>query len=59
MIEQGIDVTFVKGFLGHESIKTTMRYTHLNSDSMQKIRNPFDNLTFGQSGEKKHGKTDA
>jgi integrase/recombinase XerD len=47
MIEQGIDVTFVKEFLGHESIKTTMRYTHLSSESKQKVRNPFDNLKFG------------
>ena len=49
MIEQGIDIIYVKAFLGHESIKTTMRYTHLNSNSMQKVRNPFDNLNFAKS----------
>ncbi len=56
MIEQGIDVTYVKEFLGHESIKTTMLYTHLNSDSMRKVKNPFDNLNFNKSDKKKNNK---
>jgi site-specific recombinase XerD len=51
MIEQGIDVTYVKAFLGHENIKTTMRYTHLSNNSIKKIRNPFDGIKFDKLDE--------
>jgi site-specific recombinase XerD len=30
--------------LGHKSSKTTEIYTHVSNQSLQKIKNPFDDL---------------
>ncbi|OFX37529.1 MAG: hypothetical protein A2X08_15225 [Bacteroidetes bacterium GWA2_32_17] len=46
MLEEGIDITFIKQFLGHNDLKTTLRYAHVSNKTMQKIRNPFDNIKF-------------
>ncbi|MCK4664095.1 MAG: tyrosine-type recombinase/integrase [Bacteroidales bacterium] len=46
MLEEGTDITFIREFLGHNDLKTTMRYTHVSNKTAQKIRNPFDNIKF-------------
>ena len=46
MLEEGTDITFIKEFLGHNDLKTTMRYAHVSNKTMQQIRNPFDNMKF-------------
>jgi len=46
MLEEGIDITFIKQFLGHNDLKTTLRYTHVSNKIAQKLRNPFDNIKF-------------
>ena len=42
--EQGIDIKYLKDLLGHNSIKTTERYTHVSKRDISRIKSPFDNL---------------
>ena len=37
LLEAGADVRYVQELLGHENIETTVRYTHLNTESLKKI----------------------
>ena len=40
--EAGTDIRFIQSLLGHCSIRTTARYTHISMDQTAKIRSPFD-----------------
>lgn len=44
LLENGTDVRYIQELLGHNDPKTTMIYTHVSTNSLQKIRNPFDDL---------------
>jgi len=44
LLEQGLDIRYVQGLLGHSSIKTTERYTHISNNVLQKIKNPIDSI---------------
>ncbi len=37
MIEEGVDIRYVAAFLGHQSLNTTKRYTHVRDHKMQQI----------------------
>jgi integrase/recombinase XerD len=43
-LEQGIDIRFIQHWLGHESIKTTQRYTHVSEHNFKNFKNPLDEL---------------
>ena len=42
-LEQGIDIRYIQAWLGHDSIKTTERYTHV-AQSKNNFKNPIDDL---------------
>ena len=42
-IEQGVDIRFIQEWLGHESIKTTQRYTHVAGNNF-KFKNLLDDI---------------
>lgn len=44
LLEGGTDIRHIQVLLGHESILTTMRYTHVTADKISAIKSPLDNL---------------
>lgn len=44
LLESGVDLRFIQEILGHSSSKTTEIYTHVSTRSIQKIRNPLEDL---------------
>lgn len=44
LLESGMDIRYIQSLLGHESILTTMRYTHVTADKISTLKSPLDNL---------------
>jgi site-specific recombinase XerD len=44
LLEKGIDIRYIKDILGHFSIKTTERYTHVSKEKLIQISSPLDDL---------------
>ena len=44
LLETGTDLRYIQELLGHQSSKTTERYTHVTEKSLLKIPSPFDDL---------------
>lgn len=44
LLENGTDIRVIQKLLGHNSIKTTQRYTHIATNQFVKIKNPLDQL---------------
>jgi integrase/recombinase XerD len=42
-LEQGIDIRYIQAWLGHDSIKTTEKYTHV-AQNKHNFKNPIDDL---------------
>ncbi|MBI3334244.1 tyrosine-type recombinase/integrase [Candidatus Pacearchaeota archaeon] len=44
LLEQGTDIRIIQSILGHSSLNTTQVYTHVSSEQIRKVQNPFDKL---------------
>ena len=42
LLENGTDIRYIQTLLGHSSIRTTERYTHIAQKSLLNIQSPFD-----------------
>jgi site-specific recombinase XerD len=43
-LESGTDIRFIQELLGHNSMLTTHRYTHVSLRKITQIRSPLDDL---------------
>lgn len=44
LLENGTDIKYIQEILGHNDIKTTLRYTHVSQRSLQAIESPLDKI---------------
>jgi integrase/recombinase XerD len=44
LLERGTDITYIQNLLGHNDVKTTMRYMHVSKKSIQNIKSPLDTM---------------
>lgn len=51
LLENGNDIRYVQALLGHKSISTTARYTHVSNTHLRKIESPWDTI-HKQKGDK-------
>ncbi len=47
LIEKGTDVTMIQKLLGHNDLRTTLRYLHTSNRDLLKIMSPLDDLQLG------------
>ena len=44
LLENGTDIKYIQDLLGHNDIKTTLRYTHVSIKALAKIESPLDKI---------------
>jgi len=44
LLERGTDITMIQKLLGHNDLKTTLRYLHTSNKDLLRIISPLDNL---------------
>jgi integrase/recombinase XerD len=44
LLDAGVDLVVLQALLGHHSIRTTSRYTHISVQRIQKVISPLDLL---------------
>lgn len=55
LLENGTDIRYIQELLGHNDIKTTLRYTHVSMKGLQRIESPLDKILRNQQIKLKGG----
>ena len=55
LLENGTDIRYIQELLGHNDIKTTLRYTHVSMKGLQRIESPLDKILRNQQLKLKGG----
>lgn len=45
LLDRGTDIKYIQSLLGHNDIKTTLRYLHVTNKDLCKIESPLDKIT--------------
>tara|TARA_R100000231_G_C5327641_1_gene165349 strand:+ start:1110 stop:2132 length:1023 start_codon:yes stop_codon:yes gene_type:complete len=53
LVQRGIGIQVVQSWLGHKTIKMTLRYAHLNPNNFIEARNVLDQISSDKSGDNK------
>ncbi|GHT92451.1 hypothetical protein FACS1894140_4510 [Spirochaetia bacterium] len=51
LLESGTDIRYIKELLGHTSLRTTERYTHVARRQVLKIQSPLDNMNWTDAND--------
>jgi integrase/recombinase XerD len=44
LLDKGVDITYIQKLLGHNDLKTTLRYLHVTTRDLSKIESPLEDL---------------
>ncbi len=46
LLDKGVDITYIQKILGHNDLRTTLRYLHVTTRDLSKIESPLEDLNF-------------
>ena len=44
LLDKGVDITYIQKLLGHQDLKTTLKYLHVTVRDLHQIKSPLDDL---------------